>query len=195
MESLNDIGLRCGTDKTSRANNYLYRYEWYLSWLPRPLHLLEIGVHEGMSIKMWLEYLPDSLVDGIDIKINNVSDPRFKFHHGDATDSNLWSRLGEFDVVVDDGSHQSVDVKTAFDLGFPHLKPGGLWIIEDVRAGYRTEYNNGGPTTVDMFRPLIDEINDYGHGRWGDPRLDKSRILFMHLSKSMIVIHKRSLDA
>ncbi len=39
------------------------------------------------------------------------------------------------DLVVDDASHQYSETLSSFETLFPHLRPGGLFVIEDWNAG------------------------------------------------------------
>ena len=42
----------------------------------------------------------------------------------------------ELDVIIDDGSHDPEDMMLGFDIMFPLLKEGGLYILEDVETSY-----------------------------------------------------------
>jgi hypothetical protein len=38
---------------------------------------------------------------------------------------------GELDLIIDDCSHLYQPTKNSFEVAFPYLKPGGLYVIED----------------------------------------------------------------
>jgi predicted O-methyltransferase YrrM len=40
------------------------------------------------------------------------------------------------DLVIDDASHRYAETRTSFDVLFPRLRPGGLFLIEDWAADY-----------------------------------------------------------
>jgi predicted O-methyltransferase YrrM len=186
--TLDALGNRYGTDKASWHHNYLVRYEPYL----QDVHsLLEIGVFRGASIRMWLDYLPKAQIHGIERDLSNyepIIHDRFTLHAGDACDPKLWETLGTFDVIIDDGGHVSRDIKRAFDLGFSHLNPGGLWIVEDACAAYHPQYCiPGDPDTVGQFRSVLNELNTHGPEICGNPSPD-ARIKFVHFSKCLIFI-------
>jgi predicted methyltransferase len=51
--------------------------------------------------------------------------------------SSVNSSTGQgFDVIVDDGGHNTAQQLSSFMMLFQHaLKPGGLYVIEDLHAG------------------------------------------------------------
>lgn len=184
-EPLDSIGLRYGTDKSSVYHDYLRRLEPYLEKLPRPMRFLEIGVLHGRSIRMWLDYLPDSHIFGIDLyHQHSIDDPRFTFYQGDATHSSLWASLGDFHIVIDDGNHDREQVIAAYDLGFHHVVPGGIWVIEDTcRMNYHV---------FDIMRPTVNELQDYDRDWCGNPMSGSSKFAFLHFLKGLIIIGKRT---
>ncbi len=142
-DSLETIGSRHGTDKSRQLHGYLDFYERFLGELrERPVTLLEIGVLEGQSLRMWRDYFRNGRVIGVDI------DPTVRRHAGEriaieiADQSNvadlvrLGVRHGPFDVVIDDGSHIWEHQITALRYLFPFVKPGGFFIVEDLHTSY-----------------------------------------------------------
>jgi hypothetical protein len=53
--------------------------------------------------------------------------------------------LGEFDIVIDDGSHMAKETMNCFINLWPYLNNGGWYIIEDWGACYRTYTDAGNP--------------------------------------------------
>ncbi|WP_159079876.1 class I SAM-dependent methyltransferase [Methyloceanibacter sp. wino2] len=160
-------GLLC-----DKWEQYLPVYESELG--PRiergaPLSLLEIGVQNGGSLELWLKVLPpNSHVVGIDVD-SRCRELRFsdgiEIHIGDATQLEfVTSALGErrFDVIIDDGSHLARDVITSFDILFERLKPGGVYIIEDMHTSYWPDYGGGfrlRGAPIEWAKDLIDALN------------------------------------
>jgi hypothetical protein len=67
-----------------------------------------------------------------------------------------------FDLIVDDGSHRTNDVISSFLSYFPLLKPGGVFIAEDMHCAYWEEYGGGvlnDRSCAAFFRRLMDTVN------------------------------------
>jgi hypothetical protein len=143
LQSMEEIGRRTETDKVLTHRYYYYypRFLEPLRSLPN-LNMLEIGFLFGQSYKMWKEYFPNGNVFFLDI-VEGDSFPQARFK-GDSGDPNVLSSLldskkirGNLDVIVDDGSHYPPHQITAFSYLFLHgLKPGGIYIIEDIETSY-----------------------------------------------------------
>jgi hypothetical protein len=67
-----------------------------------------------------------------------------------------------FEIVIDDGSHQSNDILNCFFIYFPFVKPGGLYVIEDTHTLYKNDFGGGilnEFSAYSFFKKLIDVIN------------------------------------
>jgi hypothetical protein len=143
LPSMEEIGRRTETDKVSTHRYYYYypRFLEPLRSLPN-IHMLEIGFLFGQSYKMWKEYFPLGNIFFLDIvEGDTYLNARYK---GDSGDPKVLSALldakkirGNLDLIVDDGSHYPPHQITAFSYLFLHgLKPGGIYIIEDIETSY-----------------------------------------------------------
>jgi len=135
----------------------------------QPIRLLEIGVQNGGSLQVWSKYLPEgSTIVGIDIDPACVRLPmeaNISIRIGDATDPVALDHMlrdARFDVIIDDGSHQSHDVIATFEDCFKRLGPGGVYIIEDLHCSYVSSrgggFHNPG-TAVEWLKALVDALN------------------------------------
>jgi len=147
------------------ATNYADVYQAYLHHRrDEPLSLLEIGlgvkgpnwradvVHGrnttgGASLKMWSDYLPNARITGLDINPAKFLDTdRITTYQVDqGSPGELRKFLAEhpdpsFDIVIDDGSHRPDHQQVTLEALFPHVKPDGLYFIEDL-----SEFGYGGP--------------------------------------------------
>ena len=92
-----------------------------------------------------------------------------KIHQGSQSDENfiksIIDKYGSFDVIIDDGSHISKDVKKTFKLLFPTLANNGLYIVEDIQTSY-IHFFGGNPfdlkysnSHMNFFKNLTDTLN------------------------------------
>ena len=111
-----------------------------------PASILEIGVKGGGSTAIWKALFPGASVVGIDIKLRRwlTSQPSADgvvFLEGDQTDvarlEQIAARYGPFDIVIDDGSHVTSHVAGTLRCLLPHVRSGGLYIIEDTHSSVR----------------------------------------------------------
>lgn len=161
MGKLNDIGLKLGADKSSRFHNYL---DFYQSQLPDRSfkgRLLEIGVMDGLSVRMWREYYPDAEIIGIDIKdMSHMHNSDWKVPESvklltlDGTKAKDMKPLGKFDIIIDDGSHYWSEQQKSFDLLYPQLNKGGVYILEDLWTSYIDYYADAPINTIDYLKKL-----------------------------------------
>jgi hypothetical protein len=169
------IGSRTGTDK-------IFHHGYHRFYPPlldrfRALRgggMLEIGVDESKSLKLWLEYFPHAFVYGIDIGVTKQG-PRFKIMQADQSQTSELRRLARDEIahplffIIDDGSHVPEHQVSSFDFLFAEvLLPGGTYIIEDIETsywsrnglyGYQTRYGyHHQHSVVEVFKDLLDDI-------------------------------------
>ncbi len=128
-----------GNGDKGTAHTYIDVYETLLSPYREKGNILEIGISLGYSIRMWGEYFEKGKVVGADVVLYDqvrdlLDNPRYQLIYEDATKPEILQHLEgtEFDVIIDDGSHDVGDQVASFELLKNKMKPGGLYIIEDV---------------------------------------------------------------
>ena len=139
------------TDKVQ--NNFLEVYDPILSrWTDKDLKLLEIGIHKGGSLQLWRDYFPKGTIVGIDLELppEFIPGERIQLFKGSQADTQFLSKVAAstapegFDIIIDDASHIGELSKTTFwHLFHHHLKPGGLYAIEDWGTGYLDDFPDG----------------------------------------------------
>jgi len=139
---LTEIGKKYNTDKAT-YHNFTWIYEKLFSELKDSVNkILEIGTYRGGSIRMWREYFPNAIIHGADLKPEyGVSGERIVFHlvdQGSRVSLEASIPNEEFDIIIDDGSHQNDHQMTTLSCLFDRVKSGGFYIIEDVHAGTET---------------------------------------------------------
>lgn len=146
MITLHDYGIQYGSDKATH-HNYCGFYQTHLN---DPKVILEFGVLNGASLKMWRDFYHGALVIGFDIEEKPPVEGCLIFQR-DATDEDsvkmLTTFVPSFDLIVDDASHNVSDQIQAFKLWWPLVNEGGRYVIEDIHASFYTQYN---PTGLDI---------------------------------------------
>lgn len=140
------------TDKAIHTH-YLRSYEEYFDKLQdREVRLLELGVYKGGSLLLWRDYFQKGLIVGLDLNPIQLDDPsgRIRTYSGQQQDTSLLDLIaaetapGGFDVIIDDCSHIGELTRISFwHLFDNHLKPGGLYVIEDWSTGYWDSWFDG----------------------------------------------------
>jgi len=130
------LNLGYNTDKgTTHAYTDSYA-ELFKPYRNQPINLLEIGIDYGYSLALWRAYFDKANIYGIDIRnVLQFSEEVNPIIH-DANDPTIiekyFSNL-EFDIIIDDASHEVSHQVLRFPIYFPKLKVGGLYVIEDVQ--------------------------------------------------------------
>lgn len=132
-----------GTDKQSEGgHSYAAAYAEVLGpFRSKRIKLLEIGLYKGSSLLGWRAYFPRASIAGIDIIPKpQMARGRVRVYQGDqgsAADlDRVCAKEAPFDVIIDDGSHFNRHQLFSFHHLFPHLKDGGIYVIEDVQTSY-----------------------------------------------------------
>lgn len=162
--------IKGGTDKQLSGNGYTPFYNFFFKHIANePIRLLELGLGVACaSLKMWEEYFPNAQVYGIDcaercslykgrstIIIGNLSNKEFL--------SQLPSKIGSnFDIIVDDAAHHVRQQRLLFMEMFPHVKSGGVYVVEDLGTSYLRSFGGGfrkEENMIEEVKNLVDYIN------------------------------------
>jgi len=175
--SLCELGLKYGADKSPLvAHGYTPFYNFLFSNLRyKDINFGEIGIYENASMKMWREYFPSANLYGWDCRIEDRLEDLNRFYKKDyvqnAKQHNLKNTVYDymnvssedsinnalektqikFDVLVDDSDHQFWSQIKLLRNVYKFLKPGGIFIIEDLT------YN---------FVDILEEFKVYGHDQY-----------------------------
>jgi hypothetical protein len=158
MPNLIELATKYGTDKLEHG--YIPFYEQHLP--KNPKRILEIGVKEGKSLAMWAEYFPEAEIHGLDLfQENDISDVNnflqvrvlpnqtCALHKGNQCDWRVLELLRkfDFDVIIDDGSHNARDQMMTF-FG---LFNGRHYFIEDLHCNDDEFYSQGLPEDLRAY--------------------------------------------
>jgi hypothetical protein len=108
--------------------------------------VMEIGIYNGGSIKLWRDYFLNATVHGVDIiqpdQIWPVlkEDPRIVIHAGKDAYNNAFFKSTfldpgiKFDMILDDGPHTLESMKQYILLYSQVLTEDGILVIEDIQS-------------------------------------------------------------
>jgi predicted O-methyltransferase YrrM len=111
----------------------------------KKINILEIGSYSGASAASFIKYLPDSKVFCFDINISNFkySSKNISVYGLDINNKKKVqksfnhifkiNKFKNFDLIIDDGSHNLSDILFSFNYFFKYLKNGGTFVIEDFK--------------------------------------------------------------
>lgn len=179
FEEMDAVAGRTGTDKASIAHNFTRIYSKAFTHLRnKPIRFLEIGIHKGGSVQLWEWYFPRAELHFIDSNESVIEyhSTRSTYHIFDPADAgrlrDFATRYGPFDVILDDGGHSSDQQLTILDAMLPFVRPGGMFVVEDLHTSYWGMYGGGGGTSdkpiagpntaITFLKHLIDQVNYIG---------------------------------
>ena len=165
--------------------HYFEIYERYMSKFrnANPTYL-EIGVQQGGSLDLMREYFGQAKIIGIDIdpsclqSMANGHDIFIGSQDNTCFLEDVAGKFDGFDIIVDDGGHTANQQITSFVTLFPHLKDGGVYIVEDLHVsqhwvGFQDSVL--GINFLDYAKGLADKLSlwhmreDWFHNRYGQP--------------------------
>jgi hypothetical protein len=192
--TLTELADHYKTDKGNIKHLYTEVYEKYFGPLRHKagLKLMEIGVACGSSLKTWSRYFSDAKITGIDIRPECQqlcrAYPNIEIQIANAAQQTLGQ---DWDIIIDDGSHVSADIVDAFMHNWATLKPGGLYVIEDLKCTHNPEYPKLLPFNIPAerfnrahFLILINDLLVRMDWRQGD-------VEFIHFYREMAIIKKK----
>jgi hypothetical protein len=161
-----------GSDKGTIKHRYTDVYERLIDRLilaedfPRAdcdFMIAEAGIACGASLRAFANYLPGSTIYGYDIRpecaglcenlhnVNIVIDDPAKMEAPDFC----------FDIFIDDASHISEQIVAMFENCWDWVRPGGYYVIEDLRCTYNKAYteqfrSHFDPNAVNDRRSILD---------------------------------------
>lgn len=135
-------------------SHYIKNYEEFIGPLRnQKVKLLELGIAKGDSLKFWNDWFPLGRIVGLDLnpfKFESGQYDRIHIYQGEQQDTALLDRLAAeqapdgFDIIIDDASHVGQLTRISFwHLFQNHLKPGGIYCIEDWGTSYWNNYPDG----------------------------------------------------
>lgn len=208
VDPLTKLAITYGTDKFGYHDYTPNYYRLFKHLKNKPIKLLEIGVggyqdvdRGGESLEVWRDFFTKATIVGIDIQKKELDlGPRVLIEQGSQVDSGFLADLvrdhGPFDIIIDDGSHRNEHVVQSFELLFPTLAKGGIYVVEDVQTAFFPRFGGSAdlkqPNSVGYFAGMQREF-DSGRLAKSDP--DAAALLAGVSSISrfhnMVALHKQ----
>jgi hypothetical protein len=181
MDHLTYLADHFGSDKGTQSSAHFYTRIYtrlFQSIRNEVLTVAEIGLHRrdvdmrcihggnselakasaAPSLEMWKAYFPNADIFGFDIDdFSKVKIDRCSIVRGDMSSRNdlagFVHTIGRpIDILIEDGSHTSHHQQIAFGYLFRYIRPGGMYIIEDLHWQDKREERNDSPKTRDILR-------------------------------------------
>jgi FkbM family methyltransferase len=129
------------TDKHSLHSYTDHFYETVLSpYRDKPVQIVEIGFDQGGSLMLWAEWFSNAQILGVDLQFRGNCEadcaryPNIQISLGNAYDMLSLPYYPMADIIIDDGSHAQEHQVWAVKNLTHKVKPGGIFIIEDVSS-------------------------------------------------------------
>ena len=195
LKPLTHMGIRHNTDKgyfhlfTEFYNDYFYKFKM------SKINILEIGIFKGCSLKLLEEYFPNATIYAIDINpeyVNKKYGERIKTFHCSQDNFQEIDRIFnniKFDIIIDDGSHQTIHQHKSLGHMFSYLNKNGIYVCEDLHTSYNKGYCNTNISALDMLEKFNTEHiikSDY---------IPTSQLKYLNDNIEQIDIYKREQNA
>jgi hypothetical protein len=177
--TLDFLALKYETDKGPKDHGYMKFYEQYFAPIRLQIRaMLEVGIADGKSLKVWEDYFPRAKIYGVDQNSCNPAYPfsrhteTYKIEQTDSGNLQNSFRDKRLEIIIDDASHEPDKTFTTFEVLYPLLCSGGYYCIEDIWWSFC-------PRIADWLNDHQDQFD------WMNVHSDTPR------SSTLIVVHKK----
>lgn len=201
-DPLTKLAILYGTDKFGYHDYTPNYFKLFKHLKEAPIKVLEIGVggyadddRGGQSLEVWRDFFPKAQITGIDIQKKTMDlGERVEILQGSQVDAEFLKELvekrGPFDIIVDDGSHRNEHIVESFELLFPTLAPGGIYVAEDVQTSFHPRFGGSlemtAPNSIGYFGDVQRQLGINSEA----PLI--ADIAAMERFHNMIAIHKKA---
>lgn len=196
-------------NKDNAVDKWLHYFDiydqWFKSFKNKPVVILEIGVFQGGSLKMWRDYFgKEAKIFAIDIN------PLCKQFETDNTEifigsqenrrflQDVKNKMPKIDILIDDGGHTMNQQIITFEEMYSHINYNGLYLCEDLHTSYWETYGGGFKkegSFIEYAKRLIDKLNAW-HVKDSEIDIDVfTRSTFgLHFYDSILLIEKKQIN-
>ena len=155
----------------TKAHNYAKFYENYFKNIKKKkLNIIEIGSYYGNASAALFFYFKNSIIYSADInpdmylyKSKRINS--FFLNNSDRTsiEKNLINKEIKFDIIIEDASHMLKDQILSLFMLFKILKPGGIFVIEEIDfpEKFLNMRENQKPPDLKSILKNISQKNDF----------------------------------
>lgn len=169
--------------------------------------VLEFGVSHGGSLQMWKHYFGrEARIIGVDInpECKHAAEGQVEIYIGSQEDPEflrkLLKKIGPVDIVIDDGGHTTKQQLTTFDVVYPSVRTGGIYLVEDLHTNYWSEFGGGlrkQGTFIEKAKELVDQLHAWHSRDEESLKVDEftRTTSGIHFYDSVIVFEKQDISA
>ena len=165
-----------------KHTTYFDSYDHFLSnYRDKEITFVEIGVLDGGSLFMWRDYFGrKARIIGVDLNpdAKKWEKEGFEIFIGSQSDEKFWQKfikkVGKIDILLDDGGHTYSQQIVTTECLLPHIRDGGIIIIEDTHTSYMKGFGDQYFSFIEYVKEHIDKINM----RFGPFPKDKAELRF-----------------
>ena len=203
---MNDLERFFQQNTGKQIHKWLHYFEAYEAHFSRfrgkDIHILEIGVFQGGSLRMWRDYFgPQAKIYGVDIhpECKKLEGENIQIFIGSQSDRSflrkLKTEIPKVDILIDDGGHGMRQQIVTFEELYEHVDDRGVYLCEDTHSSYWLKYGGGHKrrgTFMEYSKNLIDKLNAF-HSEQSSLRADafSRSIRSIHFYDSIVVLEKQ----
>lgn len=181
IKTLIELAIEYKSDKHGHHDYCRYYQKHFEHLMDAPIRMIELGIggyeypdRGGSGLRMWSDFFRNGHIFGVDLydKSGLKFNQNVTVLKGSQDDPNFIQSLiiqcGPPDIIIDDASHMNRLTINSFTLLFPHLKKGGIYVIEDLESSFWKDHGfDGEPnykdmtakTSINFLRTLINDVN------------------------------------
>lgn len=150
------------TDKVQQG--YMPAYNYISDLLGGAARVCELGVLGGGSLATWKDLFPKGIILGVDTDSSSYWPEGTVKIVASQDDPKLPEMLAEhspqWDLIVDDASHDGYLTARSFSLLWSLVSPGGFYVIEDWFTGY-PDYQGPckSPEMLNVVKSMLDRLH------------------------------------
>lgn len=170
--TLEELAIRYSNDKYY-SHSYIPFYQQLFEGR-EVKRLLEIGIGyrdlmepfvprfvPGSSLRMWKEHFRSADIWGCDIRedvlFQESSIITLQIDQSKREELEKLARFGPWDIIIDDGSHQTEHQILTAEVLLPSVRPGGVYVVEDVQEPERVAASIPG-SVIHRFDKRPDDV-------------------------------------